>query len=156
MNVSLYVHGMISFGAIVGGMIATSGDEAFVMLTQFPGTALLLFGLLFGCGILFAWISDKVIGLVGFAPCESCLEQDCAVCLAGMENDEGLDEILYPMNLRKNIKSLSFTRFLSGSGLNGNHRWNRLELEAHHVYLFIAGFIIHFHGCFRVRRAGQH
>ena len=28
MNVSLYVHGMISFGAIVGGMIATSGDEA--------------------------------------------------------------------------------------------------------------------------------
>ena len=32
MNVSLYVHGLISFGAIVGGMIATSGDEAFVML----------------------------------------------------------------------------------------------------------------------------
>jgi len=26
MNVSLYVHGLISFGAIVGGMIATSGD----------------------------------------------------------------------------------------------------------------------------------
>lgn len=82
------------------------------MLTQFPGTALLLFGLLFGCGILFVWISDKVIGLVGFAPCESCLEQDCTVCLAGMENDKGLDEIFYPMNLRKNIKSLSFTRFL--------------------------------------------
>ena len=47
MNVSLYVHGLISFGAIVGGMIATSGDEAFVMLVQFPGTALVLFGLLF-------------------------------------------------------------------------------------------------------------
>jgi hypothetical protein len=43
MNVSLYVHGIISFGAIVGGMIATSGDEAFVMLTQFPATALALF-----------------------------------------------------------------------------------------------------------------
>jgi hypothetical protein len=28
MNVSLYVHGMIGFGAVVGGMIATSGDEA--------------------------------------------------------------------------------------------------------------------------------
>jgi len=35
MNVSLYVHGVISFGAIVGGMIATSGDEAFVMLAEF-------------------------------------------------------------------------------------------------------------------------
>src|SRR5210317_1050147 len=43
MNVSLYVHGMISFGAIVGGMIATSGDEAFVMLAQFPLTAMALF-----------------------------------------------------------------------------------------------------------------
>ena len=43
MNVSLYLHGMISFGAIVGGMIATSGDEAFVMLAQFPGMALALF-----------------------------------------------------------------------------------------------------------------
>jgi hypothetical protein len=42
LNVSLYVHGMISFGAIVGGMIATSGDEAFVMLAQFPGTGLML------------------------------------------------------------------------------------------------------------------
>jgi hypothetical protein len=42
MNVSLYIHGMISFGAIVGGMIATSGDEAFVMIAQFPGTTLVL------------------------------------------------------------------------------------------------------------------
>ena len=54
MNVTFYVHGMISFGAIVGGMIATSGDEAFVMLVEFPGTALLLFGLLFVCGLFFA------------------------------------------------------------------------------------------------------
>ena len=47
MNVSLYVHGMISFGALVGGMIATSGDEAFVMLSQFPLTAMAFFVLLF-------------------------------------------------------------------------------------------------------------
>ena len=56
MNVTFYVHGMISFGAIVGGMIATSGDEAFVMLAQFPGTAMVLFGLLFVSGILFSWV----------------------------------------------------------------------------------------------------
>jgi len=35
LNVSFYVHGLISFGALVGGMIATSGDEAFVMLLYF-------------------------------------------------------------------------------------------------------------------------
>ena len=34
MNVSFYVHGLITFGAIVGGMIATCGDEAFVMLAR--------------------------------------------------------------------------------------------------------------------------
>jgi len=48
MNVSLYVHGMIGFGAIVGGMIATSGDEAFVICPS-PGSFFLclLFHLLF-------------------------------------------------------------------------------------------------------------
>ena len=42
-NVSLYMHGMISFGALAGSMIATSGDEAFVMLVMFPKTAVILF-----------------------------------------------------------------------------------------------------------------
>ena len=35
-SVSLFSHGMISFGALVAMLIATSGDEAFVMLTLFP------------------------------------------------------------------------------------------------------------------------
>lgn len=69
MNVSFYVHGFLSFGAIVGGMIATSGDEAFVMLALFPGKALLLFGIMFILGILGAWISDKTADLFGITPC---------------------------------------------------------------------------------------
>jgi len=40
MNVSFYVHGLISLGEIVLGMIAASGDETFVMLTLFPREAL--------------------------------------------------------------------------------------------------------------------
>ena len=32
------------FGAIVDGMIVTFGDVAFVMIVQFPGTGLILFG----------------------------------------------------------------------------------------------------------------
>ena len=83
MNVSLYVHGLISFGAIVGGMIATSGDEAFVMLAQFPGTALALFGLLFVFGIVFAWVSDRIIPHIGFTPCEACIDAHCEECLPG-------------------------------------------------------------------------
>ncbi len=42
--VALYSHRMVSFGALVAAMIATSGDEAFVMLVLFPGTAVLLMG----------------------------------------------------------------------------------------------------------------
>ena len=72
MNVSFYVHGLISFGAIVGGMIATSGDEAYVMLALFPGKALLLFGLLFGLGVLFAWLTDLLVPLLGIRACEEC------------------------------------------------------------------------------------
>jgi len=61
MNVSLYVHGLISFGALVGGMIATSGDEAFLMIAMFPREAFMLFGLLFVSGVVFSWITDKIV-----------------------------------------------------------------------------------------------
>lgn len=112
MNVSLYVHGMISFGAIVGGMIATSGDEAFVMLTQFPGVALLLFALLFVSGLLCAGISDKLINLLGVVPCESCLEAQCEHCISNGDDAESIADIFRSANLFENFRSLSFTRFL--------------------------------------------
>jgi hypothetical protein len=74
-NVTLYVHGAISLGALAGGMIATSGDEAFVMLAMFPRRALLLFALLLGYGLLVAFVVDRVGGVRRFprATCESGL-----------------------------------------------------------------------------------
>jgi len=39
---AMYAHGAISLGAIVATMLATSGDEAFVMFALFPKTALLM------------------------------------------------------------------------------------------------------------------
>ena len=83
MNVSFYVHGLISFGAIVGGMIATSGDEAFVMLALFPRDALFLFGLLFVLGIVGARLADKAASFFKIVPCSECklqevhLEKEC-------------------------------------------------------------------------------
>lgn len=71
-NVSLYAHGLISFGAIVGGMIATSGDEAFVMLAMFPKQAIFLFLILFILGIVLAWVSDKIIVIFNIKTSESC------------------------------------------------------------------------------------
>jgi len=72
MNVSFYVRGLISFGAIAGGMIATSGDESFIMLALFPGKALFLFAILFVVGIISAFFIDKVLPLLKIKTCEKC------------------------------------------------------------------------------------
>lgn len=72
LNVSFYVHGLLTFGAIVGGMIATSGDEAFVMLSLFPDKALILFGCLFILGVFFAWLTDIIAPLFKIKPCREC------------------------------------------------------------------------------------
>ena len=56
--VSLYSHRMVSFGALVAAMIATSGDEAFVMLGMFPLEALWLNVVLFVTALVAAYIVD--------------------------------------------------------------------------------------------------
>ena len=58
--VSLYSHRMVSFGALVAAMIATSGDEAFVMLSMFPTEALWLNLILFVTAILTAYAVDLI------------------------------------------------------------------------------------------------
>jgi hypothetical protein len=72
MNVTLYIHGFLSFGAIVAGMIATSGDEAFVMLAEFPLEALALFGILFVIAIPFGWLADRLVKTLHIIPCKDC------------------------------------------------------------------------------------
>ncbi len=57
--VTLFSHRMISFGALVTAMIATSGDEAFFMLAMFPKTALIIFVILFFTGIIVGFLTDK-------------------------------------------------------------------------------------------------
>lgn len=104
MNVSFYVHGLLTFGAMVGGMVATSGDEAFVMLALFPQQAILLFALLFIVGILFAWISDHLARVFGISPCEECQLQVVHT-----------EEPSEPLNLRRvwaNLKKTSLQRYL--------------------------------------------
>jgi len=58
--VALFSHRLISFGAIVTAMIATSGDEAFVMFAMIPEKALLLTVIIFVTGILAGYLTDKI------------------------------------------------------------------------------------------------
>lgn len=67
-SVSLFSHGMISFGALVAMLIATSGDEAFVMLTLFPGKALWISLLILAIGILVGVLIDYVGPRLGMKP----------------------------------------------------------------------------------------
>ena len=57
--VSMYSHKLLSFGALIAMMIASSGDEAFVMLAMIPKEAMLLMGVLFAIAILVGWLVDR-------------------------------------------------------------------------------------------------
>jgi Protein of unknown function (DUF2899). len=72
--VSLYVHRVVTFPAMVTTMIATTGDESFFMFSLFPKDALLITSILFVLSIMVGFIlqftvKNKFIGLkneVGF------------------------------------------------------------------------------------------
>ncbi len=71
--VSLYVHGIVGFGALTAVMIATAGDEAFVMLAMMPRTALLIFAICLLLGIIAGFLADAIarkIKLKTSQPCE--------------------------------------------------------------------------------------
>jgi len=61
--VSLYTHRLMNFAALVTVMIATSGDEAFVMFSMMPDTAILLNSIIFiiaiATGIFLFFISKN-------------------------------------------------------------------------------------------------
>jgi hypothetical protein len=58
--VSLYSHRVVSFGALVGTMIATSGDEAFVMFSMFPLDAFKINIIVFILAIIVAFVVDLI------------------------------------------------------------------------------------------------
>ena len=63
---SLYMSGLLGFGGIISVMIATSGDEAFILLSMAAKgeisfmTIFLLIGILFVLGIIGGFIADKI------------------------------------------------------------------------------------------------
>lgn len=65
--VSLYTHRLLSFGALVATMIATSGDEAYFMLALMPEKALLIFAVLTVLAIITGVVTDKIFKNKNFA-----------------------------------------------------------------------------------------
>jgi hypothetical protein len=59
--VALYAHRKVTLGALVAAMIATSGDETFVMLVLFARTAVLMTLALAALGMLAGWTTDQLM-----------------------------------------------------------------------------------------------
>lgn len=57
--VALFSHRLVSFGALVTTMIATSGDEAFVMFARIPKQAFLISAIVLVVGIIAGVLTDK-------------------------------------------------------------------------------------------------
>jgi hypothetical protein len=70
--VALYTHRRITLGALVGTMIATSGDETYVMLALFPRTALLMTLALAVIGVGAAWATDTLLPVRWMPPIREC------------------------------------------------------------------------------------
>jgi hypothetical protein len=120
--VSLYVHGRLTLGAVVACMVATAGDESFVMLAKIPGTAIWLTILLFFLGLIAGWLADNLFKKFNIAPAIKC----CPVQTFHPE----LEKPSFTFNsLKNNFKHLSFRRFLL------------ISLIIFVLYLFIGGRI---------------
>lgn len=59
--VSLFTHRMLSFGALVAMTIATTGDEAFLLLAMTPHTAILLNGILLAIAVTAGWLVNRCV-----------------------------------------------------------------------------------------------
>ena len=78
-TVSLYTHRMLSFGALVAMMIASSGDESFIMLAMIPRQALILFAVLFVLAVVVGIIVDKVYDRKHAQHCHKHDHEECGV-----------------------------------------------------------------------------
>jgi len=106
-NTSFYMHGILSFGALTAGMIATSGDEAFMMLVLFPKQALLLFLILFVIGIISGYIIDLFYSKINKSKNTSAKEN----CVHQIVHTE-VKQKAFRLDNIKLLKDFTFVRLL--------------------------------------------
>jgi len=66
--VSLYAHRIMNFASLVTVMIATSGDEAFLMMAMIPKTYLILTLIIFGIAVFTGFILNLIPRISNFQP----------------------------------------------------------------------------------------
>ena len=104
--VSLYVHRVVNFPALMAALITTTGDEAFFMFSLFPEKALLINLVLITIAIIVATIlqfsiKNKFIGL-----------KDKEMSFPIHEHESCSHSHHHHHSIKKNIKNISFVRAL--------------------------------------------
>lgn len=78
-TVSLYTHGLFSFGALIAMMIASSGDEAFMMLAMIPDKALIIFMVLFVVAVVAGVLADQIRDRIHSRKCHNTDHSECGI-----------------------------------------------------------------------------
>ncbi len=129
--VALYSHNIVSFGALVTVMIATSGDEAYVMLSMFPGKTFLLILILFIVGIAAGFVTDTI-----FKPSSIMIkklghklefhDEDECICFPRAEIFSQLKDF----TLQRGLLIIVLVIFIAGLTFNqlGPPKWNWIKI----------------------------
>jgi len=123
--VALYIHRSVRVGAVVACMIATSGDEAFVMLAMFPRTALLLTLVLFVLGIVAGILTDAVASSTSLqGSCGDMIVHEDAVSCRCIDSAMILSQLRRPSVTRGTL-AITIAMFMLGmaSGWLGPTEW---------------------------------
>ena len=140
--VSLYIHRVVNFPALMATLIATAGDESFFMFSLFPGKALLITAILFVLaivvgGILQSTMKNKFVGLTEKS---FPLHEGHDVCHhhGHHHEDEKCEVCDHHHSVRENFRNLTFVRALLmtmcvtilalilGGVIDGQHQLNML------------------------------
>jgi hypothetical protein len=128
--VTLYTHYIVSFGALVTVMIATSGDEAYVMLSLFPGKALLITLILFIVGIAAGLISDTLFkpGSIMVKRLGHPLEFHAEECICYPKGE--ILRQLKNLTLQRGVLIIVLVLFIAGLMFNqlGPSQWNWIKI----------------------------
>jgi hypothetical protein len=107
--VSLYAHGIVKFAALVTVMIATSGDEAFIMFSIIPEAALWINGIIFFIAIFVGWL------LMVFG---KRFEIFCVPPGHMVIHEHEIEiSVLKPKSIWQNLRNISFPRALLIGGI---------------------------------------
>lgn len=139
--VALYSHNVVSFGALVAAMIATSGDEAYVMLSMFPLKAVWLTVIIFVIGLVSGYVTDLVFKnrkhlLEDFDHCLEVHAQESCNCFPKGQLLKQIKEITFQRTLLISMLVVFLIGLLYGTF--GPQEWNWIRI----TLLVSAGFAL--------------